>query len=133
MGTHVSDTVVCMAWLPAPFPSSSQILFAVGVTIAVFEMAVKSRFIQQIGMRNSHRWGSAGSTVVFLLIPFLSRLHDTGLPLIATSFTTLLVFQACANAVRRCGQCTVEWRADSTLREPMARVLAIPAGGPPAL
>lgn len=127
MGTHVSDTVACMAWLPPPFPSSSQILFAVGVTIAVFEMVVKSRFIQRIGMRRSHRWGSAGSTVVFLLVPFLSRLHDTGLPLIATSFTVLLVFQACANAVRGCGQCTVQWLADSTLREPIARVPAIPA------
>lgn len=82
----------------------SQILFATGIAIVLFESIVKPHFVAQIGIRRWHRWGSTSSIVVFLAVPFLAHLHGTGVPLIATSFALLFVLQASANAVRACSQ-----------------------------
>lgn len=110
------------------FPAHPQVFSAVGAAILLFESVVKPRFVQQISIRTSQRWGSISASVIILVVPFMSRLHGTGPPLIATSLVIIFSIQACANAVRHHTQPTSSDLPHSTLFDVVCCETAVGCG-----
>eukprot|EP00904_Undaria_pinnatifida_P000574 jgi/Undpi1/10517/HiC_scaffold_29.g12967.m1 len=82
-----------------------QVFFACGVMLLAFELCAVPIITPRLGVRFCQRLGSVVEVPLYIAIPLLSRMGNTGLPAQVIAAVLLFTFLACSNQVDAVGEC----------------------------